>query len=125
LPSIVWNPLGQLQRTNHGGAGNTYYAYDAGGQRMRKAYVHSGITEVRVYLGEFEIYRRIVGTTLQLERQTVHVSDGAHRVVLVETKTVDTAVRGGVPETSFRFQLANYQESSSFELTEPGAVFGY
>jgi YD repeat-containing protein len=49
LPSIVWNPLGQLQCTNHGEGGNTYYAYDAGGQRVRKAYVHSGITEVRVY----------------------------------------------------------------------------
>jgi RHS repeat-associated protein len=125
LPSIVWNPLRQLQRTNHGGGRNTYYAYDAGGQRVRKAYVHSGITEVRVYLGEFELYRRFVGSTLQLERQTVHVSDGAHRVVLVETKTVDTAVPGFVAETRFRYQLANYQESSSFELTETGAVFGY
>jgi RHS repeat-associated protein len=66
-----------------------------------------------------------VGSTLQRERQTVHISDGAHRVVLVETKTVDTAVPGFVPETRFRFQLANYQESSSFELTETGAVFGY
>jgi hypothetical protein len=49
----------------------------------------------------------------------------AHRVVLVESKAVDTAVPRFVHETRFRFQLANYQESSSFELTETGAVFGY
>jgi hypothetical protein len=51
-------------------------------------YEHSGIIEDRIYLGGYEIYRRTVGTTLSLERQTLHVNDDTKRIVLFEKQSI-------------------------------------
>ncbi|XXY68345.1 hypothetical protein WMF37_45610 [Sorangium sp. So ce291] len=73
--------------------------YDAKGQRVRKVWEHSGLVEERIYLGGYEVYRRRNGSGLSLERQTLHVMDGARRVAMVETKTVDTSGPFTVPPT--------------------------
>ncbi len=63
-----------------------------------------------------KIYRRRVGTTLSLERQTLHVSDETKRIVLFETKTVDVDNPAGLPQVRVRWQLDNHLESSGTEL---------
>ena len=75
-----------------GTAETTYYVYDAAGQRVRKVTERQNGTrqgEERIYLGGFEIYREYDGdgTTVTLERETLHVMDDKQRIALVETRT--------------------------------------
>ncbi len=88
-------------------------------------YGHSGVTEERIYLGGYEIYRRRVGATLSLERQTLHVSDAAKRIVLFETKTVDVDNPAGLPQVRIRWQLDNHLGSSGTELDNSAQVISY
>jgi hypothetical protein len=74
----------------------TFYVYDAAGQRMRKVCEKAqGLTEERIYLGGFEIFRKhggpIGASSATLERETLHVMDDKQRIALVETRTLDTA----------------------------------
>jgi hypothetical protein len=70
---------------------------------------HSGLVEERIYLGGWEVYRKRDGNgNLLLERETLHGMDGARRVVVVETKTVDREAVGVFTAVSrSRFQLDN------------------
>jgi hypothetical protein len=78
-----------------GGAGAAYYVYDATGQRVRKVWQKApGLTEERIYLGGFEIFRTRRGAigadTVTLERETLHLMDDKQRIALVETRTLPT-----------------------------------
>ena len=92
---MQWDFKDQLQRDfgkrEHGAPETTYYVYDAAGQRVRKVIETQNGTrkEERIYLGGFEIYREYDGngTTVTLERETLHVMDDKQRIALVETKT--------------------------------------
>ncbi|MBK7236308.1 MAG: hypothetical protein IPI02_12015 [Sterolibacteriaceae bacterium] len=60
---------------------------------MRKVWEKSpGLTEERIYLGGFEIFRThggpIGANTATLERETLHVMDDKQRIALVETRTL-------------------------------------
>ncbi|MGK4001462.1 polymorphic toxin type 43 domain-containing protein [Sorangium sp. So ce1036] len=59
-----------------------------------------------------------------LERQTLHVMDGARRVAMVETKTVDTSGPFTVTPR-VRYQLDNHLGSASLEVDGAGLVIGY
>jgi RHS repeat-associated protein len=85
-------------------------------------YEHSGIVEDRIYLGGYEIYRRTVGATLSLERQTLHVNDDTKRIVLFETKTIDTEHPAGLPQIRSRWQLDNHLGSAGIELNDNAQV---
>ncbi len=88
---------------------------------------HSGLVEERIYLGGWEVYqKRDSNGNLLLERETLHGMDGARRVVLVETKTVDVNADGAFTVVSrYRFQLDNHLGSASLEMDESGLVIGY
>ncbi|WP_437576461.1 hypothetical protein [Sorangium sp. So ce887] len=58
---------------------------------FRALWEHSGLEEERIYLGGYEVYCKRNTTGLVLEQPTLHVMDGARRVAVVETKTVDTS----------------------------------
>ncbi|MEA2235092.1 MAG: hypothetical protein QOD83_4908 [Solirubrobacteraceae bacterium] len=134
LPAMEWDFKDQLHATqrqvvNNGGAGEkTYYVYDAGGQRVRKATeTQSGkLKDERIYLGGFEVYRKYEddGKTLTLERETLHVMDDNQRVALVETRTrllgADPA-----PRQLIRYQLGNHLGSASLELDGEAQVISY
>jgi RHS repeat-associated protein len=127
LPLMGWDHNDQMRQVDLGGGGTAYYTYDAAGQRVRKVWEHSGLSEERIYLGGWEVYRKrdSLGNLL-VERETLHGMDGARRVVLVETKTVDTAAGGAFAVVSrSRFQLDNHLVSSSLEVDESGAVISY
>jgi len=51
-----------------------------------------GIKEQRFYLGNFEIYRKFVRSSLIVERQTVHVSDDMGRIAMYELRTEGDAI---------------------------------
>lgn len=104
----------------------TYYVYDASGQRARKVTESSaGIKKKeRFYLGGFEAYREYDNTgTITLERETLHVMDDKQRVALLETRTQGN---DGLPAPQLiRYQFGNHLGSASLELDDTATVISY
>ncbi|TKC89017.1 RHS repeat domain-containing protein, partial [Polyangium fumosum] len=125
LDGIEWDFKDQKREVDKGGGGTVYVTYDAGGQRVRKVWEHSGIVEERIYLGGFEVYRRHELGSVVLERETLHVMDDARRIAMVETKTVDTNAPPFTPTPRLRYQFGNHLGSASLEVDEAGLVIGY
>jgi RHS repeat-associated protein len=105
--------------------------YDASGQRVRKIterQADAGQTPTRrkerIYLGGFEIYREYNsdGTTVSLERETLHIMDDQQRIALVETRTQGN---DDSPLQLIRYQLGNHLGSASLELSDQGAIVSY
>jgi RHS repeat-associated protein len=128
LPVMRWDHRDQLrassrQRVDPGATPETtYYVYDAAGQRVRKVterYADAGATPTRlrerIYLGALEIQREYdgTGTTVTLERETLHVVDGSRRIALVETRTAGTDPG---PARLTRYQLTDQLGSTCLEL---------
>ncbi|MDI1435403.1 SpvB/TcaC N-terminal domain-containing protein [Polyangium sorediatum] len=125
LDGIEWDFKDQKREVDKGGGGTVYFTYDAGGQRVRKVWEHSGIVEERIYLGGFEVYRRHELGAVVLERETFHVMDDARRTAMVETKTVDASDPNLVVTSRVRYQLGNHLGSAALELDEDGLVISY
>ena len=124
-PNMHWDYRDQLQQTNTGDSGTAYYVYDAAGQRVRKVWEkRANLTEERVYLAGFEIYRRRQGQE-QLERETLHIMDDKQRIAMVETRTADTAGNDPAPPQLIRFQLANHLGSAILELDHLAQIISY
>jgi RHS repeat-associated protein len=110
-----------------GGGGTAYYVYDGAGQRVRKVIERQGsLTEERIYLGGFEVFRRRTsGGGPRFERQTLHVMDGQRRIAMVETKTLEDGAPVNPPETVIRYQLDNHLGSAIVELDGAGLLLSY
>ena len=135
IPALAWDPEDRLHATSRQAPASgrmrdpTYYAYDSGGQRMRKvtesgdgAHPHARRSE-RIYLGALEIYREYgADGAVTLERQTLNVRDDERRIALVETRTSGTDAG---PERLIRYQLASHLESCVVELDELARVISY
>lgn len=104
----------------------TYYIYDSSGQRMRKVTERSNGTlmKERSYLHGYEVYREYdgPGTTVSLERQSLHVMDDKQRIALVETRTQGN--EGDVPQL-IRYQFGNHIGSASLELDATAQIISY
>jgi RHS repeat-associated protein len=129
-PNMHWDYRNQLRQIDLGGGGTAFYAYDSSGQRVRKVWEKSpGLTEERLYIGGFEIFRRhrgAIGTnTATLERETLHVMDDTGRIALVETCTLDTEDSDRSPHQLIRYQFGNHLGSSSLELDDEGQIISY
>ena len=129
-PNMHWDYKDQLRQIDKGGGGSAYYVYDASGQRVRKVWEKSpGLTEERIYLGGFEIFRKhngpIGANTATLERETLHVMDDKQRIALVETRTLDTAGNDQAPRQLIRYQMGNHLGSASLELDEEARIISY
>ena len=108
----------------------TFYVYDAAGQRIRKVCEKAqGLTEERIYLGGFEIFRKhggpIGANTATLERETLHVTDDKQRTALVETRTLDTAGSDQALRQLTRYQFVNHLGSANLELDEQAQIISY
>jgi RHS repeat-associated protein len=145
LPLMQWDYRDQLQATAKqivGGSGTpetTWYVYDAAGQRVRKVTERS-ITAAaavagenptrmsdRIYLSGFEIFREYKrdGTTVDLERETLHVGDDKRPAALVETTSVDTGLPPFTPTPLIRYQFGNHLGSASLELDDHAQIISY
>jgi len=116
-------PPDKLQQT-------TYYVYDASGERVRKVWKKApGLTEERIYLGGFEIFRKhggaIGANTATLERETLHVMDDKQRIALVETRTLPRTPDPDDPLQLIRYQFGNHLGSASLELDKQAQIISY
>ncbi|MCX5954232.1 MAG: toxin [Cyanobacteria bacterium] len=140
LPLMLWDYRDHLLATarqvvNNGGTPETtYYVYDASGQRIRKvtdrqsnALDAATKKEERIYLGGFEVYREYQadGSTLELERESLHVMDDKQRIALVETRTVPRTLDPSDPLLLIRYQFGNNLGSASLELDELAQIISY
>ncbi|WP_229426933.1 SpvB/TcaC N-terminal domain-containing protein [Massilia atriviolacea] len=127
---MYWDYKDQLRQVELGGGGTAYYVYDASGQRVRKVWEKApGLIEERIYFGGIEFFRKHAGPigddSVVLERETLHVLDGAQRLAMVETRTLDTAAADQAPRQSIRYQFANHLGTASLELDERAQIISY
>ncbi|XZF16151.1 SpvB/TcaC N-terminal domain-containing protein [Chitinophagaceae bacterium MMS25-I14] len=120
LGSMVWNQINELSKITRGTT-VTCYQYN-GGQRVRKYTDNGSIKEERIYLGNYEIYRKFDSSSLTLERTTLHISDDSGRVAMIETRTVGTDTS---PQQLQRFVYSNHLGSASLELDETARIISY
>jgi RHS repeat-associated protein len=119
LHELVWDFKDQLRRTHHqrvgeGIGGRTHYVYDGGGRRVRKVVVSANgrVLLERLYLDQFEVERRRRSGAM-VQRELLHVMDGAARVALVESREA---------ERTTRFQLADHLGSVCIEVDAKAAI---
>jgi RHS repeat-associated protein len=131
LARLGWDHQDRLHLSaREGGAREpTYYVYDGAGERARKLTEHAGTggghrrRSERIYLGGFEIFREYAADgSLAVERETLHVACGGHRVALAETRTFGSDA--GAAEL-IRYQLADHLESAVIELDGHGRVITF
>jgi len=129
-PNMHWDYKDNLRQTDLGGGGTAFYVYDGSGQRVRKVWSKApGLTEERLYIGGFEIFRKHRGAidteSVTLERETLHVMDNTGRLALVETRTLDAADNDRSPTQLTRYQFGNHQGSASLELDDEAQIISY
>ncbi|MCA0243579.1 MAG: toxin [Proteobacteria bacterium] len=129
-PNMHWNFRDQLRQTDSGDGGTAFHANDASGQRVRKVWVKApGLTEERLYIGGFEIFRKHAGAidtgSVMLERETLHVMDDTGRLALVETRTLDTAGDDPSPRRLVRYEFGNHLGSACLELDDEAKIISY
>jgi len=121
LDVLDWDHNEHLSHVKRG-TSETWYVYDSAGQRVRKLTEKPGQSEERIYLGGFEIYRKSQSSTVPLERETLHIMDGARRIALVETRTIGSDSSAA---QTIRYQLDNHLQSATLELDETAALISY
>ena len=85
------------------------------------------LVKERIYLGPYEVYREHKGSPMivDLERETLHVSDDSGRICMVETKTVENGSSIGSPTSKQRFQYSNHLGTAALEVDESGGIISY
>ena len=119
---LDWNYKNEITHLKRGTT-EAWYNYDSSGQRCRKVVVESGVTKIRYYIGGYEVYREYENEKLQLERESLHVSDDTNRIALIETKTVSDGKQ--TEEILIRYQYGNHLGSASLELDEHAQLISY
>ena len=120
--NIYWNVEDQVHRIDHPQGGSVYYTYDSEGQRVRKVWEKASSIEERSYLGGFEMLLRRDGSGTFYQRESLHVTDDADRVDLVETRTLDLRGSDTSPPQLHRYQLDNHLESACVELDREARI---
>jgi RHS repeat-associated protein len=129
LQAMVWSEDDRLRATTRTAGGatppTTYYAYAAGGERLRKVVENQTATRAseRIYLEGIEVYREFAsdGTTIDLSRESLAVMAG-EPAARVETRTSGTDPG---PAQQVRYQFANHLRSATLELGDDAAVISY
>jgi RHS repeat-associated protein len=130
VPNMHWDYKDHLLQADLGGGGTAFYVYDGSGQRVRKVWEKGpSLTEERIDLGDFEIFRKhggpIGANTAILERETLQVMDDKQRIAVVETRTLDEAGDDPAPRQLIRYQLGNHLGSTSLELDDQTRIISY
>ena len=126
LSRLEWDHKDALREVQLDDQRVAYYVYNAAGQRVMKVIERNGqVVEQRLYLGAYEVYRRLAAGVVRLERQTLHVADGAFRIAVVETKTVDLDDANGLNVPVTRYHLGNLLGSVVLELDDQAAIISF
>ncbi len=127
LTELVWDHAGTLREVDLSGGGHLVYHCDARGIRVRTIWQRrSAFREERLYLGDFEIFRRLVNDILVFERTTAHVRDAGRHTAAIERVTFDTAAPGAMPaDPVVRYDHGDHLGSSVVETDAAGAVLTY
>jgi RHS repeat-associated protein len=128
LTTMDWDFANRLRHTSvSAGAGpasqESWYVYNAGGERVRKVIVKGILVEERFYFSGIEIYRRMRAGTLELERESLHVTDDKRRIALVDTPTILPAA--SIETQLTRFQYANHLNTACLELDAAAKIISY
>ena len=80
--------------------------------------------EERIYIAGYEIYKKPMGTDVELQRISLSLMDKQHRFVMIETRN---DVDDGTEKHLVRYQLHNHLGSASLELdgTSDAKVISY
>jgi RHS repeat-associated protein len=117
-PNMHWDYKDQLRQVDLGGGGTAFYVYDTSGQRVRKVWEKApGLTEERLYIGGFEIFRKHEGSHAR--------SISAETAALVETRTLDTAGDDRASRQLIRYQFGNHLGSATLELDDEAQIISY
>ncbi|MEU3690569.1 SpvB/TcaC N-terminal domain-containing protein [Streptomyces narbonensis] len=126
LPDLAWDHQDRLREAGLGGGGRVFFAYDGAGRRLRKVREKgAGVIEERISFGGSEIFRRVEGGRVTLERETLHIEDGDRRVALIETRTRQRGDRDRAPRRLVRHQYGDHIGSTALELDEDARVITY
>lgn len=122
--SMEYNAENRLEKIIINSSRTVYYQYDNNGQRVRKAIVdvNSNTNETRKYVGEWEEYESLTGLTINVKRETLHISDDNERIALIDTRTDGTGVE---PAQLLRYQYSNHLGTATLELDDGGAIISY
>jgi RHS repeat-associated protein len=126
--NMHWDLKDRLQKVDLDGGGIAYYVYDSSGQRVRRIHEHNGaLVEARIYLGNYEIYRKRIGSLLELvlERETLHIMDDERSVALVERRTINKRRIDRAPRQLIRYQCNNHLGSACLELDPEAKIISY
>jgi RHS repeat-associated protein len=128
LSKMDWDYRDRLvatSRTIGSAAETTFYTYDLRGERVRKVTESSAGTkkQEQIYVGRFEVYREYNGdgTTVSLERETLHVMDDKQRIALVERRTQGTEGEALL----IRYQMSNHLGTACLELDQAADIISY
>ena len=127
LTTMDWDFRDRLRHTAVSASGSisqeSWYVYDTNGQRVRKVVTKGNVTEERLYFGNVEIFRRHRNGTLELERETLHVTDDKRRIAMVDTPTVKP---GSSQEMQLiRYQYSNHLGTACLELDDAAKIISY
>ncbi|MDD2965160.1 MAG: hypothetical protein PHU33_14525 [Bacteroidales bacterium] len=125
LTAMQWDWNDRLRCTTNGTV-TTWYCYDAAGNRVRKVTEKpGGVTQERVYLGNYEVYTHKIGSTTHTLRETIHLTDNRHRFALVDKLKIDNGVTLPTAAFTTRYQHSNHLGSASLELNQKAAIISY
>jgi RHS repeat-associated protein len=123
MPALVWDFDDHFRSADLGGGGTAYYTYDKQGNRARKVVERlGGVKEERIYTGSVELFTRTQGAATQLQRWTLHVMDGGHRIALIDSRT---AGNDGTPPQLISYQFSNHLGTAALELDTTASVISY
>jgi RHS repeat-associated protein len=125
LTIMIWDYKDELVSAGNGTV-TSYYNYDAQGDRSRKIVVKpGGIVEERYYISGYEVYRKYICSSLDTERETVHIMDDRDRFVMIDTLTVENGITLTTPVETIRYQYTNHLGSACLELDSAAATISY
>ena len=121
---LIWNYNDMIQTANLGGGGTAMYNYGGDKQRSRKRIVKGNITDDRIYLQGFEVYRRLQGNLLIENIETHHLFAGSERVMMAENVRI-TNNNNLTAGLLYRYQYSNHLGSVGLELDAYAALISY
>lgn len=121
---LEWDYAGRL-RGYRAGETRAAYDYDGTGTRTRKAVQRGAVSDERVYAADYERFTRRRNGSVELARQTTHITVGAIRVSSTESAVAPARQTGASATARTRFRLHDHLESVRFEVDDAGNIVSY